>query len=95
MPGLHRLLLEGGEAARWSVVGRVGSEDQFVGRGARRRSFCSNDQAIVGQELESFRSISAHRRTPPKKLEHDAVDAVGAASGDAGSCGSRIWRCWV
>ncbi len=77
--------LEGGEAARMVVdLGRRVGLKISSSVAARVAEACSNDQAIVGQELEKLALYLSASPHSPKELEHDAVDAVGAASGDAG-----------
>lgn len=74
---------EGDEAARLvaDLGRRVGLK---IGApvAARIAAACGNDQAIVGQELEKLALYANASPHAPKELEHDAVDAVGAESGE-------------
>ena len=77
--------LEGGEAARMVAdLGRRVGLKISSSVAARVAEACGNDQAIVGQELEKLALYVSASPHSPKELEHDAVDAVGAASGDGG-----------
>jgi DNA polymerase III subunit delta len=49
---------------------------------ARIADTCGNDQAIVAQELEKFALYAGASPHSPKELEQDAIDAVGADSGE-------------
>jgi len=50
---------------------------------ARLADACGNDQAIVAQELEKFALFVGASPHSPRELEQDAIDAVGADSGEA------------
>ena len=77
--------LEGGDAARMVAdLGRRVGLKISPPVAARLAEACGNDQAIVGQELEKLSLYVGASPNSPKELEHDAVDAVGAASGDGG-----------
>ena len=49
---------------------------------ARLAEACGNDQAIVAQELQKLALYVGASPETPRELEHDAVDAVGADSGE-------------
>jgi len=49
---------------------------------ARIADACGNDQAIIAQELEKLSLYVGASPHAPKELEHDAIDAVGADSGE-------------
>ena len=49
---------------------------------ARIAEGCGNDQAIVAQELAKFALYVGASPHSPKELEHDAVDSVGANTGE-------------
>jgi DNA polymerase-3 subunit delta len=49
---------------------------------ARLADHCSNDQAIVAQELDKLATYIDASPHAPKELDHDAIDAVGAESND-------------
>ena len=44
---------------------------------ARIAANCSNDQAIVAQELQKFSLYVDASSHSPKELDHEAIDAVG------------------
>jgi DNA polymerase-3 subunit delta len=50
---------------------------------ARIADACGGDQAIAGQELEKLALYVGASPHSPKDLEHEAVDAVGAESGES------------
>jgi DNA polymerase-3 subunit delta len=49
---------------------------------ARIADGCNNDQAIVARELEKFALFIGASPHSPKELGHEAIDAVGAESGE-------------
>ena len=49
---------------------------------ARIADACGNDQAIVAQELEKLALYLDASPHSPKELDHDAIDAVGADTGE-------------
>ncbi|HEY6048597.1 MAG TPA: DNA polymerase III subunit delta, partial [Sphingomicrobium sp.] len=49
---------------------------------ARLADACSNDQAIVAQELQKLAIYLDASPHAPKPLEHEAIDAVGAETGE-------------
>ncbi|MGE5561735.1 MAG: DNA polymerase III subunit delta [Bacillota bacterium] len=49
---------------------------------ARLADSCGNDQAIVARELEKLALFIGASPNSPRVLEHDAIDAVGADSGE-------------
>jgi DNA polymerase-3 subunit delta len=49
---------------------------------ARVAEACSNDQAIITQELDKFASYAGASPHSPKELEHEAIDAVGVGAGE-------------
>jgi DNA polymerase-3 subunit delta len=49
---------------------------------ARVAGHCGNDQAVVGQELDKLATYLDASPHAPKELDHEAVDAVGAESGE-------------
>jgi DNA polymerase III subunit delta len=74
---------EGDEAARMvAELGRRVGLKINPAVAARIAEGCGNDQAIVAQELEKFALYVGASPHSPKELEHDAVDAVGAESGE-------------
>ena len=50
---------------------------------ARVAEACSSDQAIVARELEKLALYVGASPHSPKELEHEAIDAVGAESGES------------
>lgn len=74
---------EGGDAAR--MVADLGRRVGLKIGGpvaARIADSCGNDQAIVAQELEKFALYVGASPHSPRELEHEAIDAVGAADGE-------------
>jgi DNA polymerase-3 subunit delta len=74
---------EGDEAAR--VVADLGRRVGLkisLPLAARIAESCGNDRAIAAQELEKLAIFSGASPHSPKELEADALDAVGAASGE-------------
>lgn len=49
---------------------------------ARVADQCGNDQAVVGQELDKLATYLDASPHAPKELGHEAIDAVGAESGE-------------
>ena len=49
---------------------------------ARLAESCGNDQAIVARELEKLALFVGASPHSPRELEHEAIDAVGADSGE-------------
>ncbi len=54
---------------------------------ARLADDCSNDQAIVAQELEKLALYVGASPHSPRELDHDAIDAVGADNGEGSFLG--------
>lgn len=74
---------EGDDAARMvSELGRRVGLKVGSALAAHIAESCGNDQAIVLQELEKLALYCGASPHSPKELEHDAVDAVGADSGE-------------
>jgi len=74
---------EGDEAARMvAELGRRVGLKINPAVAARIAEGCGNDQAIVAQELEKFALYVGASPHSPKELEHDAVDSVGANTGE-------------
>ena len=78
-------LPEGGDAARMvSDVGRRVGLKISPPVAARIAEACANDQAVVAQEVEKLALYSGASPHSPKELDQEAIDAVGADSGDGG-----------
>ena len=78
-------LREGGDAARMvSDVGRRVGLKISPPLAARIAEACANDQAIVARELEKLALYSGASPHSPRELDREAIDAVGADSGDGG-----------
>ena len=76
---------EGGDAARMvAELGRRVGLKIGAPVAARVAEACGNDQAVVAQELEKLALYVGASPHSPRELEHEAVDAVGAESGDGG-----------
>jgi DNA polymerase-3 subunit delta len=76
-------LPEGQEAGRMVVdVGRRYGLKISPPVAARIAAACANDQAVVAQELQKLALYVDASPNAPKELDHDAVDAVGADSGE-------------
>jgi len=74
---------EGDEAARMVTdLGRRVGLKIAPPVAARIADGCSNDQAIVMRELEKLALFVGASPHAPKELEHEAIDAVGAESGE-------------
>jgi DNA polymerase-3 subunit delta len=74
---------EGDEAAR--LVADLGRRVGLKVRppvAARIADSCGNDQAIIARELEKLSIYVGASPHSPKELDHEAVDAVGADSGE-------------
>jgi DNA polymerase-3 subunit delta len=70
---------EGPEAERMVIdVGRRFGLKIDPSLAARIADACSNDQAIVAQELQKLALFIDASPQGPRELDHDAVDAVGA-----------------
>ena len=78
-------LPEGGDAARMvSDLGRRVGLKVGPPLAARIAEACANDQAVVVQELEKLALYSEASPHSPRELDQEAIDAVGADSGDGG-----------
>jgi DNA polymerase-3 subunit delta len=74
---------EGDEAVRMVIdVGRRFGLKITPPVAARVAEACSNDQAIITQELDKFASYAGASPHSPKELEHEAIDAVGVGAGE-------------
>jgi DNA polymerase-3 subunit delta len=74
---------EGDEAVRMVIdVGRRFGLKISPPVAARVAEACSNDQAIITQELDKFASYAGASPHSPKELEHEAIDAVGVGAGE-------------
>ena len=74
---------EGDEAARLVAdLGRRVGLKVSPPVAARIADACGGDQAIIAQELEKLSLYVGASPQSPKELDHDAVDAVGADSGE-------------
>jgi DNA polymerase III subunit delta len=74
---------EGGDALRMVTdLGRRVGLKIAPPVAARIAEACGNDQAIVAQELEKFALYIGASPHAPKDLEQEAVDSVGADSGE-------------
>jgi DNA polymerase-3 subunit delta len=74
---------EGDEAARLvAELGRRVGLKINPAVAARIAEGCGNDQAIVAQELEKFALYVGASPHSPKELDHEAIHAVGAHSGE-------------
>jgi DNA polymerase-3 subunit delta len=74
---------EGDEAARLVTdLGRRVGLKVSAPVAARIAETCGNDQAIIAQELEKLSLYIGASPHSPKELDHDAIDAVGADSGE-------------
>jgi DNA polymerase-3 subunit delta len=74
---------EGDEAVRMVIdVGRRFGLKIRPPVAARVAEACSNDQAIITQELDKFASYAGASPHSPKELEHEAIDAVGVGAGE-------------
>ena len=74
---------EGDEAVRMVMdVGRRFGLKISPPVAARVAEACSNDQAIIAQELDKFASYAGASPHSPKELEHDTIDAVGVGAGE-------------
>jgi len=74
---------EGDEAARLVTdLGRRVGLKVSPPVAARIADSCGNDQAIIAQELEKLSIYAGASPHSPKELDHEAVDAVGADSGE-------------
>ncbi|HVM37222.1 MAG TPA: DNA polymerase III subunit delta [Sphingomicrobium sp.] len=71
---------EGKDAERMvAEVGRTFGLRVAPAVAARISEACGNDQAVVGQELAKLALFLDAAPERPKELDHDALDAVGAA----------------
>jgi DNA polymerase III subunit delta len=71
---------EGKDAERMvAEVGRTFGLRVAPAVAARISESCGNDQAVVGQELAKLALYLDAAPERPKELDHDAIDAVGAA----------------
>jgi DNA polymerase-3 subunit delta len=76
-------LPEGDEAVRLVIdVGRRFGLKISPPVAARVAEACSNDQAIIAQELDKFASYADASPHSPKGLEHEVIDAVGVGSAE-------------
>ena len=74
---------EGDEAVRMVMdVGRRFGLKISPPVAARVAEACSNDQAIIAQELDKFASYTGASPHSPKELEHETIDAVGVGAGE-------------
>jgi len=74
---------EGDEAARLVTdLGRRVGLKVSPPVAARIADSCGNDQAIIAQELEKLSIYASASPHSPKELDHEAVDTVGADSGE-------------
>ena len=74
---------EGDEAVRMVMdVGRRFGLKISPPVAARVAEACSNDQAIIAQELDKFASYAGASPHSPKELEHETIDAVGVGAGE-------------
>ena len=76
-------LPEGQDAARMVTdVGRRFGLKIAPPVAARIADYCASDQAIVAQELEKLALYADASPNSPRELDHEAVDAVGAETGE-------------
>jgi DNA polymerase-3 subunit delta len=74
---------EGDEAVRMVIdVGRRFGLKISPPVAARVADACSNDQAIIAQELDKFATYAGASPHSPRELEHEAIDAVGVGAGE-------------
>lgn len=81
--GFAAYLPDAGDAQRMVVeVGRRFGLKIAPAVASRIADHCANDQAIVAQELDKIATYVDASPHAPRELDHDAVDAVGAESGE-------------